>query len=96
MAVCHLATESLRQAEDGSFAQVRLAGDRYVLVEYGPMELDLNLRVRVWALQQYLIDKQASVPTLAAATQHGWREDALISDPCGRQRPGDGQVQRQV
>ena len=41
--------------------QVRLAGDRYVLVEYGPMELDLNLRVRVWALQQYLTDKQARV-----------------------------------
>ena len=38
--------------------QVRLAGDRYVLVEYGPMELDLNLRVRVWALQQYLADKK--------------------------------------
>ena len=34
--------------------QVRLAGDRYVLVEYGPMELDLNLRVRVWALQGHL------------------------------------------
>lgn len=34
--------------------QVRLAGDRYVLVEYGPMELDLNLRVRVWALQAHL------------------------------------------
>jgi urea carboxylase len=34
--------------------QVRLAGDRYVLVEYGPMELDLNLRVRIWALQAHL------------------------------------------
>ena len=29
-----------------------------MLVEYGPMELDLNLRVRVWALQQYLADKK--------------------------------------
>ncbi len=28
-------------------AQLRLAGDRYVFLEYGPMELDLNLRVRV-------------------------------------------------
>ena len=36
--------------------QVRLAGDRYVLVEYGPMELDLNLRVRIWALQAHLAD----------------------------------------
>lgn len=26
---------------------MRLAGDRYVFLEYGPMELDLNLRVRV-------------------------------------------------
>ena len=38
--------------------QVRLAGDRYVLVEYGPMELDLNLRVRVWALQARLAAAQ--------------------------------------
>lgn len=34
--------------------QVRLAGDRCVLVEYGPMELDMKLRVRVWALQKEL------------------------------------------
>lgn len=26
--------------------QVRLAGDRYVFLEYGPMELDISLRVR--------------------------------------------------
>lgn len=26
------------------------------MVEYGPMELDLNLRVRVWALQAHLAD----------------------------------------
>lgn len=37
---------------------VRLAGDRYVMVEYGPMELDLNLRVRVWALEKFLKDQQ--------------------------------------
>lgn len=35
-------------------AEYRLAGDRYVQVEYGPMELDLNLRVRVHALEQWL------------------------------------------
>lgn len=34
--------------------QVRLAGDRNVLVEYGPMELDLRLRIRIWALQKAL------------------------------------------
>ncbi|KAK9905055.1 hypothetical protein WJX75_008745 [Coccomyxa subellipsoidea] len=38
-------------------AQFRLAGDRYVFVEYGPMELDLNLRVRVHELEGYLADK---------------------------------------
>ncbi|KAK9838176.1 hypothetical protein WJX81_006705 [Elliptochloris bilobata] len=35
-------------------AQYRLAGDRYVVVEYGPMELDLNLRVRVAELEAHL------------------------------------------
>ena len=38
---------------------VRLAGDRYVMVEYGPLELDLNLRVRVWALEKHLKEQQA-------------------------------------
>lgn len=37
---------------------VRLAGDRYVMVEYGPMELDLNLRVRVWALEKHLAEQK--------------------------------------
>lgn len=35
-------------------AQVRLAGDRYVFLEYGPMELDISLRVRVHEIEQYL------------------------------------------
>lgn len=30
---------------------------RYVFVEYGPMELDLNLRVRIDELERYLADK---------------------------------------
>jgi hypothetical protein len=49
--------------------QVRLAGDRYVLVEYGPMELDLNLRVRIWALQAHLAAakvRPVRMPTMAA------------------------------
>lgn len=37
----------------------RLAGDRYVQVEYGPMELDLTLRVRVHCLEEAL--KKAEV-----------------------------------
>jgi urea carboxylase len=32
----------------------RRSGDRYLLVEYGPLVLDLNLRFRVHALQQHL------------------------------------------
>lgn len=43
-------------------AQLRLAGDRYVFLEYGPMELDLNLRVRVKQVQEWLA--AASVPGL--------------------------------
>ena len=43
---------------------------RYVFVEYGPMELDLNLRVRVHELEQHLQKKvnygliPATVPAL--------------------------------
>jgi urea carboxylase len=48
-------------------AQVRLAGDRYVLVEYGPMELDLNLRVRVWELQAHLAAARVGLLTSCQA-----------------------------
>lgn len=34
--------------------QVRLAGDRYVFLEYGPMELHISLRVRVHEMEQHL------------------------------------------
>ncbi|HVW22762.1 MAG TPA: urea carboxylase [Opitutaceae bacterium] len=33
----------------------RRSGDRYLLVEYGPLALDLNLRFRVHALHQWLV-----------------------------------------
>jgi urea carboxylase len=33
----------------------RRCGDRYLLVEYGPLALDLNLRFRVHALNQWLV-----------------------------------------
>jgi len=36
----------------------RGAGDRYVLVEYGPLELDLNLRFRVHALMEWLREQR--------------------------------------
>lgn len=35
-------------------AILRLAGDRYVFLEWGPMELDLNLRVRVQQFEDWL------------------------------------------
>lgn len=41
-------------------ALIRLAGDRYILMEYGPMELDLNLRFRVHLLEQKLIEADIS------------------------------------
>lgn len=34
--------------------QYRLSGDRFILVEYGPVELDLNLRARVHLLRNWL------------------------------------------
>ena len=34
----------------------RRAGDKYLLVEYGPLVLDLTLRFRVHALQQWLLE----------------------------------------
>jgi len=38
----------------------RQSGDRYVLIEYGPVVLDLNLRLRVHALMNWLLDAQDS------------------------------------
>lgn len=39
--------------------QYRLAGDRFVLVEYGPVELDLNLRARIHLLRNWLEESNA-------------------------------------
>ena len=36
-------------------------GCRYVFVEYGPMELDINLRVRVHELEKALKEKASSI-----------------------------------
>ena len=51
---------NIEKTESHPGAQIRLAGDRYIFVEYGPMELDLNLRVRVEQLQDWLSSKQIS------------------------------------
>lgn len=48
-----------RSESDGAPAVVcRADGDRYLLVEYGPNVLDLNLRLRVHALEQQLRELQ--------------------------------------
>jgi urea carboxylase len=44
----------------------RRSGDRYLLIEYGPLQLDLNLRFRVHALHQWL--EQHHVPGLLDLT----------------------------
>jgi urea carboxylase len=41
-------------AGDGAGVVYRQAGDKYLLVEYGPLALDLNLRFRVHALMHWL------------------------------------------
>ena len=56
---CAVIVKSRQQHASGlsmlmTVASVAMGWCRYVMVEYGPMELDLNLRVRVWALQQHL------------------------------------------
>jgi urea carboxylase len=48
----------IEPTEDRPRVVYRGAGDSYVLVEYGPMVLDLNLRFRVHALMQWLLVRQ--------------------------------------
>lgn len=47
----------LPATESSPRVMVRLAGDRYIFIEYGPMELDLNLRVRVQLMEEWLQKK---------------------------------------
>lgn len=50
------------RAEGKPAVQYRIVGDRYVLVEYGDMVLDLNLRIRVHQLDEWL--EKARIPGL--------------------------------
>ncbi|KAL3134817.1 hypothetical protein ABBQ32_007791 [Trebouxia sp. C0010 RCD-2024] len=50
--------QSIEASGEHPGAIYRLAGDRYVQVEYGPMELDLNLRVRIHELEKYLANQK--------------------------------------
>ena len=48
----------IEPSEDRPRVVYRGAGDSYVLVEYGPMVLDLNLRFRVHALMEWLLARR--------------------------------------
>lgn len=48
----------LDETPDRPAVTYRGAGDRYILVEYGPLVLDLNLRFRVHALMQWLEERR--------------------------------------
>jgi urea carboxylase len=77
---------------------IRAAGDRYLLVEYGPIVLDFNLRIRVHALETELrraelpgiIDLTAGVRSLQIHYDTGKisREELLAAlDVCERRIP---------
>ena len=65
-------------AADGTSVTLRRAGDGGVLVEYGPMMLDLAMRARVHVLHQYLV--AADVPGLIELTP-GVRSLQVQFDP---------------
>ena len=56
----------LRARPNAPAVSYRRSGDRYLLIEYGPLVLDLNLRFRVHALHQWL--EQHHVPGLLDLT----------------------------
>lgn len=58
--------KTLTARENGVQTTYRLAGDSYLLVEYGPQQLDIRLRLRVHALMQGLAARQAESSTLQA------------------------------
>lgn len=55
--------------DDGTGVVLRPAGDRFLLIEFGEQVLDLALRLRVAALQEYLRKLLASDALLSAAIQ---------------------------
>jgi len=65
-------------AADGTAVTLRRAGDGGVLVEYGPMVLDLAMRARVHVLHQHLVARE--VPGLTELTP-GVRSLQIQFDP---------------
>ena len=88
-----------RRPPDGDHPGVtyRRAGDRFLLVEYGPMVLDLALRVRVQLLERWvtehlegIVDATAGVRSLLlqvdgrrATVESAWRAVAVAEDQLG-------------
>lgn len=68
----------LPKSEQSVGVVYRRAGDRYLLVEYGPLVLDLRLRFRVHALMTWL--KQSKLPGLVDLTP-GVRSLQIHFDP---------------
>lgn len=58
--------KTLSAAEFGEDIVYRVAGDHFLLVEYGPLELDIKLRFRAHALMQWL--EQNRLPGLRELT----------------------------
>lgn len=56
----------LTEEENAVAVKYRSAGDKYLLIEYGPLELDLSLRLRIHALMQWLTN--AGLPGLIDVT----------------------------
>ena len=76
-----LASPVLRQSavpEHPLGVAYRAAGERYLLVEYGPIELDLNLRFRVQALLEWL--QEQAIPGVIELTP-GVRSLQIHYDP---------------
>ncbi len=49
--------DELSEEQNGVAVKYRAAGDKYLLVEYGPLELDIRLRFRAHALMLHLQEK---------------------------------------
>src|SRR5690606_16338292 len=53
----HGVIDRTRAVDDRPAMTIRRAGDAFLLVEYGEMQLDLALRARVHALERWLLDR---------------------------------------
>ena len=90
-----------RREPDGDHPGVtyRRAGDRFLLVEYGPMTLDLELRVRVHALEQWVRRaprpaSSTSPPASARCSCRSTASGSRVDGACRAARRGRGRPRR--